>query len=377
MRRKYPIPFVAAVVCLSGCAKQEDGRDRSRPAMDAPVPVKVAAAVRRDMPVQIRAIARVEAYATVTVKPQIAGQLVAVHFTEGQDVKAGDLLFDIDPQPFQVALRQAEAMLAKDIAMAQDAEAEAKWRAELLQQDAGTQREAETSRATAESLKAAVEADRAAVANARINLEYCSIRAPIDGPTGVLLADRGNVVKANEAALVVINQVQPIYVTFSVPEHYLARIKQYQAAGPLPVAVNIPQDDGPAERGTLSFVDNKVDDTTGMITLKATFANQTRRLWPGQFVNAVLTLTTQPDAVVVPAAAVQTGQTGPFVFVVNDDLRVESRPVVTGLTLDDQAVIERGINAGERVVTDGQLRLAPGAKVDVKGGSATTQETHS
>ena len=368
--------LAGAVLGASGCSKSEASAGTGQAAPRPAVPVVIATALRADVPVQIRAIARVEAYSTVTIKPQVAGQLMAVHFQEGQDVKAGDLLFSLDPRPFQAALAQAEGNLARDAALAKDAAAEAAREADLYEQKVATQREYDQSQASAAATAATVQAEQAAVEQARLDLEYCSIRSPFDGRTGAVLTYPGNVVKANEAALVVINQISPIFVTFSVPEQYLAQIRQYQAAGPLPVEAVIPQDEGPSERGTLSFIDNQVDRMSGMITLKGTFQNEDRRLWPGQFVNAVLTLRTLADATVVPTPAIQVGQAGQFVFVVKADQTVEMRPVVAGQELDNRTVIERGIEVGETVVTDGQLRLVPDAKISVKErGAATTQES--
>lgn len=357
----------------SGCAKAV-ATDARRGGMDANVPVSVATAAQEDVPVQLHAIARVEAYQTVTVKPQVAGQLVSIHFTEGQDVKAGDLLYSIDPRPFQAALDQAEANLAKNTALANDAEVEAEWAADMVKQNAAAKREYERAKATAESLHAAVRADVAEVDKARLNLEYCAIRSPLDGRTGSRLADVGNVVKENETALVVINQLSPIYVTFAVPEQYLADINQYQTTGQLFVTAVVDPNATITERGELTFIDNAVDRTTGMITLKGTFPNDDRRLWPGLFVNAFLTLTTLSDAVVVPSQAVQTGQAGPYVFVVKADSTVESRPVATGPAVGERVVVTSGVQVGDTVVTDGQLRLTPGARVVVKDGKPTTQE---
>jgi membrane fusion protein, multidrug efflux system len=373
--------LLAGTASLPGCAKTE--AKESKHAVVG-VPVTIAKAVQKDMPVEIRAIARVEAQATVTIKPQVGGQIVKVHFQEGQDVGIGDPLFSIDARPFDAALRQAEATLAKDTAMAKDAEVEAAWQADLIKQGAGAQREHDRAQATADSLQATLRADAAAVDKARLDVEYCSIKCPIKGRTGTLLVDAGNVVKINDTALVTINRVAPIYVTFSVPERHLAKIMQYQAAGPLKVDAIIDQAAGLVDHGELTFIDNQVDRTTGTIQLKGTFENKERHLWPGQFVNVVLTLTTQPHVVVVPSPAVQTGQSGLFIFVVKgywsavstgpfgyfllvSNLTVDSRPVVTGLSLDGQTVIERGVSAGETVVTDGQLRLVSGAKIELKG----------
>jgi multidrug efflux system membrane fusion protein len=361
-----------AGLCLPACSKPQPAADpRKDPAA---VPVRVATALQQDVPIQIRSIARVEAYATVTVRPQVAGLLTSAEFTEGQTVKAGDLLYRVDARPFEAALRQVEATLAKDIALAKDARAEARRETDLYQQGAANQREYESALATADSLEAGVDADRALVERARLDLEYCSIRAPLSGRTGNRITDPGNVVKANETDLVVINQVNPIYVTFSVPEQNVPRIQKYSGAGRLAVDVTIDRSEGPTEHGELTFVDNKVDPATGMIELKGTLANEDHRLWPGQYVNATLTLTTESGAVVVPAQAVQTGQAGAYVFVVKPDRTVESRPIETGVAMDDKVVIARGLSAGETVVTDGQLRLVPGAQVAVQGEAPTTQK---
>jgi len=368
-RKLYQAAFrwavlAAPILPLHGCSRPPAVAEAARPEQTAAVPVTVATAVRKDVPVKLTAIARVEPYATVTVKPQVSGQLVEVHFQEGQDVRAGDLLFRLDARPYEAAVRQAEANLERDRALALDAAAEAAWKAGLLRQNAASQREYEQSQATADSRRATVEADEALLEKARLDLEYCTIRAPIDGRTGDNLADPGNVVKANETALVVINQINPIYVAFAVPEQFLLRIQEAQKGGPLVVEAFFPHDPGPPERGVLTFVDNKVDSATGTILLKGTFANAERRLWPGQFVNAELTLATRVGALVIPAPAVQTGQRGQYVFVVRDDLTVESRPVRVAFTLDTETVIDDGLRPGERVVTDGQLRLVPGARVE-------------
>ena len=370
-----PVNAMTYPLALPACTKSQAAGEGQRPAA-APVPVMAAVAVQEDVPVVIRAIARVEPYRTVTVRAQVAGQVTAVHFQEGDDVKAGDLLFSLDARPYEAALRQAEGMLAKDTAMANDADREAKYQTDLYTRQVATQREYETALAAAASLAGQVQADQATVANARLQVEYCSIKAPFDARTGSRLVNVGAVLKANETDLVVVNQLSPIYVTFSVPERHLADIQKYRAAGTLRVEAEIPQSAGPPERGELTFLDNRVDATTGMILLKGTFANAERRLWPGQFVNAALALTTRAGAVVVPEQAVQIGQTGQFIYVVKVDRTVESRPVTTGPALDGRVVIERGVAAGETVVTDGQLRLVPGAKVEIKESPASAPGSH-
>jgi len=359
------------------------------------VPVTIATVMQKTVPVQVRVIGNVQAYSTVSVKSQVSGEVTRVHFKEGQYVKAGELLFTVDPRAFEVALQQAEANLARDLAklkeaeanltrdmaLAKNAEAEARRYAELIEKEVISKEEYDQRRTNAEAQAAAVQADQAAVQtaqeairadkaaieNAKIQLGYTSIRSPMNGRTGNLLVHEGNIVKANDnPVLVVINQVSPIYIAFSVPEQHLAEIKKYMALGKLLVEATVPGDEEHAAQGELIFVDNAVDQATGTIQLKAIYPNKDNVLWPGQFVNVVLTLTTQPNAVVVPSQAIQTGQQGQYVFVVKSDLTVEPRPITDGRTLDGETVIENGLQAGEKVVTDGQLQLVPGAKVEVK-----------
>lgn len=337
---------------------------KEKPAAKPPVMVTVAVAVEKSIPVQVRAIGNVEAYNTVSVKAQINGQVARVHFAEGEDVARGALLFTIDPRPYEAALRQAEATLARDRAQARFASQQTERYGALLKDGIVTQDQYDQLRANADALDAAIAADLATVDNARILLGYCYIRSPIDGRTGNLAVKAGNLVKANDLpVLVTINQITPIYATFTIPEKELAEIKKYLGAGRLKVDAVIPDDPKGPESGTVTFLDNAVDSATGTIRLKGTFANAGRRLWPGQFVNVVLTLATRPNAVVVPTRAIQTGQQGEFVFVVKDDLTVESRVVATGEMLNGESVIARGITPGEKVVTDGQLQLVPGARV--------------
>jgi multidrug efflux system membrane fusion protein len=360
------------------------------------VPVTVADVVARDVPVQIRAIGNVQALATVSVLSMINGEVMKVHFAEGQEVPAGSMLFTIDPRQLQAALLQAQATMAQHQAMVKQAEANlAKDTAELENAKVEEQRykklveggfvareqydqvrtkeltltaTLDADRAAVETAKALVRADEAAVENVRVQLSYTEIRAPIGGRTGNLLLHQGNVVKANDVGnpMVVINRVHPIYVTFSVPEAQLAEITRYRALGDLPVEAQVAGAPGGVVRGKVTFVNNTVDPSTGTIQLKATFANDENALWPGQFVNVALTLTRQTGALVVPSQAVQSGQKGQYVFVVKADQTVEARPVVPGAPDGRDVVITSGLRAGEQVVTDGQLRLTPGAKVDVK-----------
>lgn len=350
-----------SLILLPACSQQE--KAKPKPA----VPVRAATVSQKSVPVQIRVIGNVEAYATVSVKAQISGMLDKVLFVEGQDVRKGQLLFAIDSRTFQAALRQAKAVLARDAAQERYAREQARRYGELLKDGIVTQDQYDQLRANAEALGEAMRADRAAVDAAAVQLGYCSIRSPIDGRTGNLQVKRGNLVKANDVpVLVTINQINPIFVTFSVPEKELARIMKYRSTGTLRVEAEIPNSQGPAEQGGFSFIDNSVDTATGTIKIKGTFANKSRRLWPGQFVNVILTLTTLPNAVVVPTQAVQTGQAGQYVFVVKRDRSVESRPVVPGQAYAGETVIEKGLNPGETVVVDGQMNLVPGVKVEIR-----------
>lgn len=334
------------------------------------VPVSVATVEQKTVPVEVRGIGTVEAYSTVSIKAQVAAELTAVHFQEGQDVRAGDLLFSLDRRPFEAALRQAEANLARDIAQAEQAHAQARRYVQLREEGVAAEAQTEQFEAEARALDATVQADRAAVERARLNLEYCTIRSPLDGRTGRLMVHVGNLVKASDdPALVVINQVNPIYASFALPEQYLADVKKYMAAGTLKVEAAGRDQPGRPERGRVSFVDNTVDTATGTIRLKGVFPNAEKRLWPGQFVDVVLTLTETPNAIVVPAPALQESQAGEFVYVVKTDGTVESRPVETGQTVAGLTIVKQGLRAGEIVVTDGQLRLIPGAKVKIVEGN--------
>ncbi len=352
--------ITAALVVLAGC-----GGTKAAPPSNPPVPVMAATVVTRDMPLQVHAIGSVEAYSTVAVKTQITGELMGVHFREGQEVKKGDLLFTLDKRPFEADLKKQESNLARDKAQAELAHTQAKRYAALYKEGVIAKEQYDQMQSSADALDAAIEADQAAVENSRVQLLYCSIYSPINGKVGSLLIHQGNMIKANDVPLVNINEIQPIRVAFTVPEQYLDEIKRFSAAGKLPVQVSIPDDPKPAI-GKLSFVDNAVDPTTGTIKLKGEFVNQDRRLWPGQFVDVSLTLNTQRNAVVVPTQAVNTGQQGQYIFVIKPDMTVEARPVKVNRTSSGQAVIEAGVAAGERVVTDGQVRLVPGAKVQIK-----------
>ncbi len=338
-----------------------------------PVPVLAAKVVQRDVPNQLHEIGTVEAFASISIKGQLEGILEAVKFKEGGYVTKGQLLFLIDPRPFAAALRQAEANQARDQADANQARTDEQRNSFLLKEGVGSREQYDLAFAKAASMGATVAADRAAVESARLSLQYAEIRSPIDGITGKLQAHAGDLIKADaDNPIVTISQVEPIYVEFSIPEMNLAQVRKSMALHELEVDATIPGDPGPPEHGVLSFIDNSVDKTTGTIVLKGLFPNENRRLWPGQFVNATLTLAVIPQAVLVPSQAIQTGQEGPFVYVVGNDMKVEARPVVAGTIIDTETIIEHGLKAGETVVTDGQLRLMPGATVRIKSGLGST-----
>ncbi len=352
------VPLVFALL-VCGCSSKKE-----KPPAPA-VPVVVASSVEKTIPVQINAIGNVEAYQTISVKTQITGQITKVNFKEGQDVGKGHLLFELDCRTYMEAVKQAEANMARDAAQAKNAEAELERYTALLEDQFVTRQQYDQIRTNAAALEATLKADRAVIENNRVQVQYCSVYSPIGGRTGSLKVHQGNIVKANDVEVVVINQIQPIYVTFSINENDLPTVKKYQANEKLKVEAFISKDERP-EQGLLTFIDNAVNKVTGTIILKGTFANHDKRLWPGQFVTVVLTLRKEPNAIVVPSQAIQTGQSGQYVFVVKPDLTADMRPVTIGATIGGETAIVKGIQAGERVVTDGQLRIIPGTQVTIK-----------
>ena len=356
--------WIGAVLLLLAACSGEKTVHTAPPTQQA-VPVAVGTVVRKTVPVEVRAIGNVQPYSTVSVKSRVAGQIIKVGFQEGQEVHKGDLLFRIDPRPYEVALKQGEANQARDEAQAHNAEADAARYEALFKQGIIARQQYEQVRTNAEALRSQVAADEAAIEITRVQLNYTSIRSPIDGRTGNLLVHEGNLVKENDAILVVIHQIQPIYVAFSIPQQFLPEVKRFMAQRTLRARA-IPKEGGAAATGDLTFVDNSIDVATGTIQLKATFANQSRSLWPGEFVDVVLDLSAQANALLVPSEAVQTGQQGNYVFVVKADNTAEVRPVMVGRSIEGQTVITSGVAAGETVVSDGQLRLTPGAKVKAR-----------
>ena len=334
---------------------------------DAGVPVTTATVVRKPMPIEIQVIGAAEPYSSVAIRSQITGQLLNVNFREGDVVQEGQVLFELDRRPLEAALEQAEANLARDMAQASNAEVQATRLNQLVERGISPREQADTAKTSVAALNATVGADRAAVANAKIQLQYATITAPITGRTGALMVHQGNLVRANDQTpLVVINQVAPISVAFAIPEARLADLRRYMSRGSLTVSAT-PQNSDTSSTGTIAFIDNTVDQNTGTIRIKGTFPNTDGRLWPGQFVNVVVTLTTDPAAVVVPSVAVQAGQQGPYVFAVKPDQSVEMRPVTVARIRGAESVVASGVTPGETVVTDGHLRLVPGARISVKG----------
>ena len=363
---------LALILMTAGCsgnASQEEASGAKAKA--AAMPVTVADVLVKAMPVELTAVGTVAAYATVTVRAQVEGQVTAVHLREGQCVAAGDPLFTIDPRPFEAQLKLAQANLARDRVQLENARILLARNASVVAKGYVSQEQYDQAAANAAALEATVRAGEAAVDNAGLQLAYCSIRSPLAGCAGQVFVDQGNVVKANDPdhPLVVIRQIRPVYVAFSVPERYLPEVKRHSAAGRLRVLAAPAGHGESLYKGELTFFDNSVNAATGTILLKATFANPDQALWPGQFVNVTLQLASQPQALVVPAQAVQTGQEGQYVFVLKDDRTVDYRPVTIARTMRGQAVVAEGLNSGERVVTDGQLRLFQGAAVKIVSGS--------
>ncbi len=337
---------------------------------DGAVPVTVAAVEQRSVPQEISAIGTVTPIQTVAVRGQVSGTLLKVAFQEGDEVQSGQLLFQIDPRPFQAALDMAQANLAKDRAQLVNARQQVTRYQQLVQNNLATEEQFDQLKANADAAEAAIVADSAAVQTARLNLEYTTIKAQIAGRTGSLLLREGNLVPVNGATpLVVVNQIRPIAVSFSVPQKYLDDIQRFSARGHLAVEIRPTEDTSAVQLGTLTFINNQVDTTTGTIQLKATFANADRKLWPGEFVAARLVLNVERDVLTIPSQAVMTGQSGSYVYLVNPDRSVRTQEVTVGRSAGDFVVIEKGLARGQMVVTDGQLRLVPGAKVEVKGGA--------
>jgi multidrug efflux system membrane fusion protein len=361
--------LVGITAALAACSAS-DAQAPSAGSSQSAVPITVDRVIEKEMPLDVSVVGTVEAFSTVAVRAQVTGELKAVNFKQGDDVQAGQVLFTLDHRPLEAALHQAEANLSRDTAQAANAKVIAQRMEDLVERGVGTREQRDTARTTAAALDAVVGANRAAVENAKVQLQYATIRAPIAGRTGALMVHAGNLVRANDQLpLVVINQVSPIYVSFGIPEALLPDLRRYMAQRELEVEALPPNEEIAPATGRITFVDNQVDQTTGTIRIKATFPNSNRRLWPGQFVNVRVRLSTDARAIVVPTAAVQAGPDGQYVYVVKGDQTVEMRPVEVARTAGQETVLKQGVKPGETVVTDGQLRLVPGSRISIKGGN--------
>ncbi len=366
MRQSF-MPVAAAAMLAAGCSKASAPVQAARAsADDTAVLVTVAPVVRKAMPLEIRVIGTAEADSTVAVHAQITGAITSVNFKEGDDVTEDQVLFTLDRRPLEATLQQVQANLARDLAQADDARTQAGRYQTLAGRGLVSGQELQAKATAAAALDATVEADRAGVENAKVQLEYATVKAPIAGRTGALIVHPGNLVRANDAsALVVINRIAPMNVSFGIPEGELPAFKRFLAERSLRVEANAPSETVPS-MGTVTFIDNAVDPTTGTIKIKGSFANEDRRLWPGQFVNVVVTLKTDSAAVVVPTAAIQAGQQGDFAFVVKPDQTVDLRTVIVDRTAGTESIVKDGLKPGETVITDGQLRLVAGSRIKVK-----------
>ncbi|NLU43523.1 MAG: efflux RND transporter periplasmic adaptor subunit [Acholeplasmataceae bacterium] len=353
------------IIFTAGCSQKQ-------PTAKAAVAVTVGKVTTKSMPINLDSVGNVAAYNSVTILPQVTGQVANIHFQQGQNVKAGDLLITINPAPFQQQLAQAEALLAHDRAQASFNRVTANRYTDLYQQGAVAKQDNDQMATASQTQDATVSQDEAAVENARINLSHCYITSPIDGRTGAFLANLGALATANQTQMVVVNQLEPIFVQFTIPEKDLARVMAAQKKKSVPVTANIADQGLSVTDGALTFIDNTVDLSSGVIQMKAQFPNTTGQLWPGEFVRVILKLGEEPNAIVVPNAAVVEGQKGKYVFVVKDDMTVEARNVTEDRVIGDLAVISKGLANDETVVTDGQINLAPGAKIIIKESNTQT-----
>jgi len=346
---------------LAGCQTQ------ATPSFERPpAPVTVVPAVAQDVPLYLDEIGKCVAQEAVSIQPQVSGQITGIHFTDGADLKKGDPLFTIDTRPYQAQLDQAEATLAQAESALDLARIESARYGGLVQNRAVSQAEVDTKKSTVEVDEAQVSLSRAALETARLNLEYCSIRSPIDGRAGHRLVDPGNVVEANKGSLLTIQRLDPIYADFTITENDLSEVQRNMAEGKLRVEVRLPDEPDAPRSGDLTFLDNAVQDATGTVKLRATIPNGDHHFWPGRFVKVRLVLSTLHNAVLVPAAASQTSANGSFLYVVKEDSTAEMRPVTLGQRQGDQVVIDQGLKAGERVVISGQMAVTPGGKVAVE-----------
>ncbi|HKW37290.1 MAG TPA: efflux RND transporter periplasmic adaptor subunit [Burkholderiales bacterium] len=362
--------LLVAIALFTYFGAEIRANERKAPKGPPAIPVTVESVAQETVPFRIQAIGNVEAYSTVAVKARVDGQIVQVGFKEGEEVRKGQLLFKIDPRPFEAALRQAEANALRDTAASEQARSQERRYQDLLEKNFVSKEAYAQIRTNATTAEATARASQAALDNAKLNVEYCAITSPIEGYAGKIQIQLGNLVKANDVnSLVVINQVHPIYVNFSVPEQRLAEVREHMASAPLAVDALAPGSDRSAASGVLIFVDNAVDPSTGTIRLRARFPNKENALWPGQFVGVSVRLFEQPDAIVIPSTAVQTGPEGQYVYVVGDDMLANVRKIEVQRTEGDHTIVASGLAKGERVVTRGQLRLGPKTRVQISKSS--------
>ena len=353
-------------VLISACANSSQDASGAKDGRERAVPVTAATVIRKEMPIEIKTFGNVQAKSSVQIKAEVDGALAKVHFRKGQNIRRGDLLFSIDPRSYQAALAQAQANLLRDRALLEHALLTAKRARELLQRGYIARSDFDKAQSEADALSATIKADEAAIAHAKLQVERCSIRSPINGKAGDLLVSEGALIKAKDMTMVVINQLRPIEVFFSIPQADLPAVRSEMSQRKLKVKAYLPKDNRPPEEGELFFIDNAIDKSTGSVQLAGTFDNERDLLWPGQYVLVTLVLAVQKDALVVPSIAVQNGQEGGFVFVVKPDRTVEVRPVTTRMAAGEETVIEKGLQAGEQVVTDGHLGLVPGTRIEIK-----------
>ena len=365
--------LVVAALLFAYFGTEIRANERKGPKGPPAVPVSIAPVAQEMVPLRLQAIGNVEAYATVSLRARVDGQIVEAGFKEGAQVRKGQMLFKIDPRPYEAALRQAEANALRDAAARDQARSQERRYQELLEKNFVSKEAYAQIRTNAATAEATAGASQAALDNAKLNIEYCTVLAPIEGYAGKIQIQIGNLVRANDVnSLVVINQVQPIYVNFAVPEQRLAEVREYMASGPLAVQALAPGSDQTTAAGTLIFVDNAVDPSTGTIRLRARFPNKENALWPGQFVNVSVRLFEQADAIVIPSQAVQTGPQGQYVYVVGQDMVAQVRRITVQRTEGERAIVATGLAKGEQVVTRGQLRLGPKTRVQIGKSAAET-----
>ncbi len=370
MTRLRLFGFVIAIALVAAVAWRLPRHSMAKAPVDNAVPVIAELAKAQDVPVYVRGLGTVQAYNTVTIKSRVDGQIMDVLFEEGQEVKAGDPLFQLDPRPFRAALDQAEANLQKDVAQLDAAKLNLQRYSKLLDKGFQTRQNFDNQKATVEGLEASIKADQAQIETDKLNLGYATVTAPIDGRTGARLVDSGNLVQAGQGTnLVTIAEMKPIFVSFTVPQASLDAIRDAEAAGSPDVQAFTADDSKMIATGKLTLINNQVDTSTGTVRLKATFANGDERLWPGAFVNVRLILSVRKNAVTVPAQTVMQGPNGSYVYVIQPDRTVERKPVEVASTQDGLAVIGKGLAAGEQVVVDGQYRLTNGTRVKVAAGN--------